>query len=82
MESLQEGVDLRLDGTSHSQLGHQLDVLCLKDTHMRTHAHTNTSILHFTWWHRNSGETWWPSINNRVFHSLKRVCVDPKRFYI
>lgn len=48
VESLQEGVDLRLDSTSHSQLRHQLDVLCLKDTHMHTHAHTNTSILHFT----------------------------------
>lgn len=40
MESLQEGVDLRLDRTSHSQLRHQLDVLGLKDTC----AQTNTSI--------------------------------------
>lgn len=33
VESLQEGVDLRLDSASHPQLRHQLDVLRLKETY-------------------------------------------------
>lgn len=33
VESLQEGIDLRLDSASHPQLRHQLNVLRLKDTH-------------------------------------------------
>lgn len=32
VKSLQEGVDLRLDGARHPQLRHQLDVFSLKHT--------------------------------------------------
>lgn len=41
VEALQEGIYLRLDGSSHPQLRHQLDILSLReDTHAHTHIHT------------------------------------------
>lgn len=40
MESLQESVYLRLDGSRHPQLRHQLDILCLRED---THTHTDQS---------------------------------------
>lgn len=41
VKSLQERVDLRLDGPCHPQLCHQLDVFSLR----HTHTHTAVKIL-------------------------------------
>lgn len=37
VKSLQEGIDLRLDGSRHPQLRHQLDVFSLEHTNLSKH---------------------------------------------